>query len=154
MGEVRPATSPNARLRFLGRHPSAREYVDFADFAFHTLAVESAHFIGGFGRIVPIARDDVLIPCESSQALIAAEPEILAHMNNDHADAISLYATVLARQPPGPWRMAGVDPAGMDLVHCTKSVRLDFPDAVHTPLDARRALATLAKQARAGHPVD
>jgi putative heme iron utilization protein len=39
--------------------------------------------------------------------LLAAEPEILAHMNGDHADALRLYATKLLGAPDGEWRCVG-----------------------------------------------
>ena len=54
IGSMRQTTSPTARARFLARHPSATGYADFPDFAFYALLLESAHFIGGFGRIVDL----------------------------------------------------------------------------------------------------
>jgi heme iron utilization protein len=48
-----------ARAAYLGRHPAAAGYVDFADFAFYRLVVERAHFVGGFGRIVALSRADL-----------------------------------------------------------------------------------------------
>jgi putative heme iron utilization protein len=70
-------------------------------------------------------------------------------MNSDHADAVALYATELAGCPAGEWRMAGVDPEGADLLHCTNAVRIDFPQRVHTPGEARGVLVSLVQQARA-----
>ena len=59
MGRMRLTESPTARSRFLARHPDAQMYAGFADFAFYALALEKAHFIGGFGRIVELSAADV-----------------------------------------------------------------------------------------------
>ena len=55
MGRIEPTASATARSRFLARHPEAEMYASFADFRFFALHVQSAHFIGGFGRIVDVA---------------------------------------------------------------------------------------------------
>ena len=59
IGEARPTTSTTARARFLARHPAAAGYADFPDFSFYAFDIASAHFIGGFGRIVDLPRDAV-----------------------------------------------------------------------------------------------
>jgi len=138
-----------ARQRYLARHPAAAGYAAFADFAVYALAVARGHYVGGFGRIVDLARADLIAEAADAQALIAAEAAILEHMNSDHAAAVSLYATVLAGRPPGAWRMSGIDPDGADLLHCSNTARVGFPRRVRTPEEARAALAGLARQARA-----
>ena len=85
---------------------------------------------------------------DDAHALVAAEPDILAHMNTDHRDAVALYATELAHAAAGDWRMAGIDPEGIDLLHRSNAARIDFPTRVRTPAEARAALVALAKQAR------
>lgn len=54
MGHASPTPSPTARAKFLAHHPDAEMYASFSDFAFYALAPQSAHFIGGFGRIIEI----------------------------------------------------------------------------------------------------
>ena len=136
------------RRRFLARHASAATYAGFADFAVYTLQVSRGHFIGGFGRIVDLGGDALLTPTAGAETLLAAEAEIIAHMNDEHAAAVGLYATRLAGAAPGPWRMTGIDPDGCDLLRCNKAVRIVFPHPVHTPMEARRMLAGLADKAR------
>jgi heme iron utilization protein len=148
MGDIRSAESPTARRRFLARHQSAADYVDFADFAFYTLRVTGAHFIGGFGRIFSIAPAELLTTTEGAEKLIEAEPEIIEHMNADHADALSLYASELAGFGAGAWRMTGIDPEGVDLLHRTNAARIAFAKRIHTPAEARAALVALAQKAR------
>ncbi|MEQ1695978.1 MAG: pyridoxamine 5'-phosphate oxidase family protein, partial [Hyphomicrobiaceae bacterium] len=54
MGVASPTPSPTARAKFLQHHPDAEMYASFGDFAFYALTLQSAHFIGGFGRIIEI----------------------------------------------------------------------------------------------------
>jgi len=150
IGQARPTDSPTARRRFLARHPAAEGYADFADFAFYTLQPESAHFIGGFGRIVDLSAADVMTALDGAGALVDAEPGIVAHMNEDHRDAIELYATKLLSADPDVWRMTGIDPDGCDLVLGAKAVRVPFETRVTSADEARRELVRLVKVARAG----
>jgi putative heme iron utilization protein len=60
IGRMMPLAEPDARARFLARHPDAAAYADFSDFSFHTLAIESAHLVAGFGRIVGLRGDEIL----------------------------------------------------------------------------------------------
>lgn len=148
IGEARPTSSPTARRRFLARHPSAAGYADFPDFSFYSLSIARAHFVGGFGRIVDLAPADLMTDLADAQALIEAEPGIIEHMNSDHADAVALYATVLAGCDTGAWRMSGIDPGGADLLHCTNAARIPFASPVRTPAEARATLVALAQDAR------
>lgn len=145
---IEPGADAAERRRFLARHPAAEGYAGFADFSFWRLVVERAHYVGGFGRIVPLAREDVVLDLAGRDRLLAAEDEILAHMNADHADALALYATRLLGAAPGDWRMTGIDPEGLDLVAGGRSLRLDFDAPIAAPAEARIALAALARAAR------
>ncbi len=148
-GEIRPSSSPTARRRFLARHASASDYVDFGDFSIYTLGISSGHFIGGFGRILTIVPPELLTRIDEAQALIDAEADIIEHMNSDHADAVALYATELAGRPAGDWRMCGIDPEGVDLLQRTNAARIDFPKPIHSAAEARQILVVLVQQARA-----
>lgn len=147
-GEARPTASPTAKLRFLARHASARAYAEFPDFAMYAFEVTGGHYIGGFGRIVDLLPAD-LIASAAAPELTSAEADIVSHMNTDHADAVALYATEIAKSPPGDWRMCGIDSGGFDLLHRGSAVRVAFPEPVRTPNEARLALVALVKLARA-----
>jgi heme iron utilization protein len=148
IGEARPTTSVTARRRFLARHPAAG-YADFPDFAFYAFNITSAHFIGGFGRIFDLPREELLIDIGGAEALIENEPGIVAHMNEDHADAIELYATRLLGSVPGSWHMTGIDPEGCDLVLGSRALRLPFASRVTNGEEARKELVRLVGAARA-----
>lgn len=148
-GRAEKTAEEGVRRRFLARHPEAGFYADFPDFAFWRLAVEGAHYIGGFGRIVDFTPSDLLVPTEGASRLLDAEPDIVEHMNTDHADAVELYATALAGASPGPWRMAGIDPEGCDIVLEGAARRILFAEPVTTPAEARKELVRLVGEARA-----
>ncbi len=149
-GRAEPIADMTARRRFLARHPEAALYVDFPDFGFWRLRVEGAHYIGGFGRIFDFEPGDLLLPLEGADELVAAEPGIVEHMNEDHADALELYATALGDAGPGAWRMIGIDPEGFDIALDGQARRILFAQPVVTPAEARTELVRLAAEARAG----
>ncbi|MGD9783549.1 MAG: HugZ family protein [Hyphomicrobiaceae bacterium] len=141
-----------APRRFLARHPEAAGYAGFADFSFYRLEVETAHYIGGFGRIVDIPGSEVRTSVDGAAPLLAAEAGIVAHMNEDHADAIGLYASRLLGADARPWRMTGIDPGGLDLIAGSEALRLDFDQPVQSPQAARHMLVALAERARSAGP--
>ena len=124
-------------------------HAGFADFAFYALQPERAHFIGGFGRIVDLDAANLLLSLQDAEPLVAAEQDIVSHMNADHADAVQLYATKLLGADPGKWRMTGIDPEGCDLVSGARALRLPFGSRITSATEARHELARLAKAARA-----
>jgi putative heme iron utilization protein len=148
VGHAARTGSVGARERFLARQQNARGYADFPDFSFYALTPESAHYIGGFGRIVDLEPSDFLVDTAGAEALIEAQSDIVSHMNEDHADAIALYATVLCGRPVGPWRMTGLDPEGFDMVSDGETCRLPFSARVTAPDLARQELVRLAAIAR------
>jgi putative heme iron utilization protein len=147
-GTAKKADEEAVRRRFLARHQEAAFYADFPDFSFWRLNLECAHYIGGFGRIVDLYPDDLLLPLDGASKLVEAESDIVAHMNEDHADAIALYARGLAGTAAGLWRMTGIDPEGCDIALGPDGRRILFAEPVLTPGDARKELVRLAEEAR------
>lgn len=148
VGRFAVTARATARARFLARQPHAAGYADFPDFAFYVMTVERAHFVGGFGRIVELSAPELVLDLAGSERLVAAEPEIVSHMNEDHAAAVELYATALAAKPGGPWRMTGIDPEGCDLVCDGDTCRIVFAQPITSPAEARKELVRLTELAR------
>jgi putative heme iron utilization protein len=147
IGTAERDAAPAALARFLARHPGSETYASFADFHLYRIEVERAHLVAGFGRISWIEAGELRGP--EAPSLANAEPDIVAHMNADHSDALELYATrLLGRSGPG-WRLTGIDPEGLDLRRDSETARLDFPEPVLTPAAARRMLVVLTQKARA-----
>ncbi len=137
-----------ARRRYLARHPAAELFVDFKDFGFFNLSVETVHLVAGFGRIVDLTGADVLGDLADAGALIAAEPDIVAHMNADHRDTMRLYATRLLGAQDADWTCTGCDPDGLDMRAGMATLRLTFPERVTSPGGLRAILKQLAAAAR------
>ena len=149
-GLAEPVADEAIKRRFLARHPEAAVYADFPDFGFWRLNVEGAHYIGGFGRIFDLEPGDLILRLDGAEGLLEAEPGIVEHMNEDHADALELYATALGDAGPGSWRMSGIDPEGFDIVLDGQARRIRFAQPVATAAEARTELVRLAAEARAG----
>jgi len=149
LGTAEPIADNDIRRRYLVRQPEAEMYAGFTDFSFYRMALKGAHLVAGFGRIVDLKPEDVLTPTDDAAELIAAEPEIVAHMNEDHAEACRLYATKLLGAADGAWRCVGCDPEGMELQLERTALRLAFPQRVRAPGVLRQVLKQLAEQARA-----
>jgi putative heme iron utilization protein len=140
---------PRLRRRFLARHPKSELYAGFADFSFWRLDTVSAHLNGGFARAADLKAADVLTDVGGADNLIEAEDGAVAHMNDDHADAVRLYATKLLGGDDGPWRLTGIDPEGLDLARGDATLRLPFPQRVLTADQLRKTVVDLAAKARA-----
>jgi putative heme iron utilization protein len=138
------------RRRFLAHHPKSQLYAGFGDFAFWRMQVVSAHLNGGFARAADLKAADVLTGVADAQELLDTEEGAVAHMNEDHAPALNLYAVKLLGAPDGAWRCTGIDPDGIDLQNGPLALRLPFPQRVTTAGDLRTMLMQLADKARAG----
>lgn len=151
LGRAEKTEEHRHRARFLAKHPEAKDYAGFKDFHFYKVAVAKAHLVAGFGRIHWIDGEAFAYRGDWA-ALAEAEPEIVAHMNADHADALRLYAERLLRLPAAPqddpWHMTGIDAEGLDLAAGTLTARLSFDTPVHGADEARKVLVALAHEAR------
>ena len=149
LGTAAATDDAQARRRYLAAHPDAEMYAGFRDFAFYEMTLKGAHLVAGFGRIVDLKAADLLTDTTGAEALLATEPEVIAHMNGDHAEACRLYAVKLLGAPDGAWRCVGCDPEGLDLQLDRTARRLPFPQRVASPGVLRQVLKQLAAQARA-----
>ena len=148
LGEAERRDDPRALARFIARHPSAAAYAGFGDFNLYRVAIGRGHLVAGFGRISWVEPAELRFAADGA-ALAAAEADIVAHMNADHADAVALFAAHLLKRGGTGWRLAGIDPEGVDLRREQQTARLDFPVPVLDPGAARQALIALTREARA-----
>ncbi len=147
-GELATAASE----AFLARHPDARFYADFEDFGFWRMNVSGVRYIGGFGRMSWV----------DPEGWHAAQPDpiaphaarILAHMNEDHREAMRLYCEAFSRAGAvQEVSMTGVDRYGFELSATTdqgpRPVRIAFDGEVGDAGAVRAQMVALAKRARA-----
>lgn len=149
---VDDADRPVARARYLAANPAAAYYIDFGDFTFFRLDVQSIRYVGGYGRMSWVNAADYA----------AAEPDPLAdgaagiieHMNADHADAQVLFCRhLLGRPDTTAATMSAVDRYGFDMIAVSPAgraaVRLGFPGQCVTGDEVRRAMVAMVGEARA-----
>jgi putative heme iron utilization protein len=140
-----------ARDAYLARHPNASYYVDYSDFAFWKLDVESVRYIGGYGRMswVDVAdwrrgEPDPVAPHATA---------IVDHMNEDHVDAMVMFCQAFTRATDTTTAtMTSVDRYGFEISAQTgrgpRPIRLAFSAPIATPEDARREMVALVRRAR------
>ena len=112
MGQFGRDPTPHTRARFLARHAAAATYVDFADFGFWRMQIESAHLIEGFGRIVTLPGPALSAPLTDPEAFAGAETACLAELRHVSPN------------------VSGFDSEGVDLITDGRPTRLTF-DAPH-----------------------
>ena len=148
LGQLERCTDPGLIERFVRRHPDAELYASFADFNLFRMSVQRAHIVAGFGAIHRLDAADVLFDTSAMDSLRDSEADIVDHMNEDHADAVGLYAATLLGLPADGWSMTGVDPEGCDLRSSGDVARLEFGRPVADAEAARTELVRLVKAAR------
>lgn len=148
VGRAIRCDAPRLRARYLARHPDATGYAGFKDFAFYRIKVERGHLVGGFGMIHWLDQGALSMPEALTETLVEDEAGIVAHMNEDHADAIDLYANRLLGLAGQGWRLSGIDRDGVDLRRSGQVARLNFEAPIVDASTARRSLVSLVKKAR------
>ncbi len=149
LAEAVPAAEvPPLKARWLARHPYAAIYADFADFALWRIRPQAALYVGGFARALRLRAAQLAPDAAAVAAIAAAEPGIIAHMNEDHAEACANIAKVLCGGAPGAWRMVAVDVDGCDLTDGNQTLRFPFDEAVTSIDEVHGTLVRAARRAR------
>jgi putative heme iron utilization protein len=153
MGEARvlgDEDTADARTAYLARHEEAAAWVDFADFAFWRLTVTDAYFVGGFAATDWVTADAYAVARPDPLADAAAG--IVRHMNEDHADALVLYAHHFAGVDADEAQMVAVDRLGFKLRlrqgDRLWGTRIAFPREVTTAAESREVLTAMLRDAR------
>ena len=144
-----------ARDRYLAANPSAGYYIEFGDFVFYRLTVESIRYVGGYGRMSWVDADSYAVA--EPDPLAGSATGIIEHMNADHADAQVLYCQHLAGYAETTSAsMSAVDRYGFEMIAITPTgrhaVRLGFPEACNDANQVRVAMVALIADARAAAP--
>ncbi|MFN3586172.1 MAG: HugZ family protein [Moraxellaceae bacterium] len=150
VGECRPVPAVRveaAASRYYRYFPEARDFHRTHDFHFFSLAPARCRYIGGFGRIHWLAPETVHL---ANPFAGEREAGIVAHMNEDHADALRHYCAQAGMALPAEVVpvMAGIDAEGLHLRLGARIVRIPFAAPVATPLAARETLVAMARAGR------
>lgn len=148
LGRAEPTGLPRHRARYLARHPDAELYAGFGDFALYRVVPVRAHLVAGFGAIHWLGAAEVVADLAAAAALVEAEAEVIARLNQDHGAALDACAQGLLGRGETGWRVTGIDPEGIDLRRGGAVARLTFDPPVYDPQTAAVELTRLAQAAR------
>jgi heme iron utilization protein len=139
--------------RYVEAVPAAKAYAGFGDFTLWVLRVERVRWVGGYGRMASATA--------AAYADAAPDPVgpgaayAIAHLNEDHADALLAMAQALGGHPDATAASCqAIDRLGLDLFVTTPRgvgfARLPFAEPVTRPGGLRGATVELARRARGG----
>lgn len=132
--------------RFFTLYPDSRKYQGTHDFKFYKLVCDRARFIGGFGDIHWINKDDWQI---DTPEWLESEKSMIEHMNEDHMDAMQLICAHRFGLKPSKVEMLTVNPDGFFMsADQSKPVYVPFDSLAHSGLEVRQELVKLTKEAR------
>jgi heme iron utilization protein len=134
------------KARYLRYFPAAARLFELGDFSLHAVAPKILRYIGGFGAIHWVSADSFAPP---ANALAQCEADIVAHMNEDHAQALIHYCRHFRKMTPSAVSMVGIDCDGFDLNADGRIVRFDFARTIVDAGSARMALKEMVAEARA-----
>lgn len=139
------------RQAYLERHPNARHWIGYSDFAFYRLDVTQIYFVGGFGAMGWVAASDYA--AAEKDPLADAAARIIEHMNRDHADALVEITRHFGGLDAEEVAMVACDRLGFVVRARTgegmKGRRIAFTEEVRSAEDARRVLVGMVRTARA-----
>lgn len=134
---------PALKTRYVALHPYAALYADFGDFALWRIRPLGGLFVGGFARAARLRAADLAPDPAAVAAIAAAEADIIAHCNTDHADAMAAIGG-----GGEAWTMVATDVDGCDLAAGERVRRVPWSAPVANAGDVRRELVRLAQAAR------
>jgi putative heme iron utilization protein len=152
LGSVTRIDEPSQSIRdtYLGRHPSARYWIDFSDFSFFRLDVADVYFVGGFGVMGWVAANDYEVA--APDPLLDCAAGIIEHMNADHGEALREITRHFGNLDAEEATMVSCDRLGFVIRARTaagmKGTRIAFPEPVESREDARRVLVAMTREAR------
>ncbi|HET8611112.1 MAG TPA: DUF2470 domain-containing protein [Burkholderiales bacterium] len=134
------------KSRYLRFFPAHADYFETHDFFFYVITPLRVRFIGGFGKIHWVGTQGYAPPANRIQDI---EPQILEHMNRDHAHNLRDYCRALHGVEAATAEMIGIDCDGFDVRADGGLLRFAFGQPVTDAATARAALVELAARSRA-----
>lgn len=131
--------------RYYNYFPQSRDYHQIHDFDFYQLEPIRIRFIGGFGQIYWLEKEEILLENPFS---FEEEKSMIDHMNADHDEAIKHYCELheITYSDKNHPVMAGIDSEGFNILCGARLHRIDFDEPVTTALNVRQKLVEMAKK--------
>ncbi len=130
--------------RYYSYFPQSRGFHKTHDFDFYQLHPVRIRFIGGFGQIYWVEKEEFLLANPFS---FEEEKGMIDHMNLDHVEAIKHYCDDydIKYSVDDVPVMVGIDSEGFNLRSGAHIHRINFVEPVTTAVEVRKALVEMAK---------
>ncbi|MGB0619992.1 MAG: HugZ family protein [Myxococcota bacterium] len=142
-----------AEARYAIFFPDSRGHSGVHDFDYWAIDPVRVRFIGGFGAIHWVERDDF---CQSRVEWQDGEAGIVAHMNDDHRDAMALiWVRARGTEPrersgddDAQPRMLAGDPEGFHMRWGNEVAYVPYGKRCESAMDVRKEMVRLTNEAR------
>jgi hypothetical protein len=147
--EIADAERAAAAARYFALYPESRAYEELGDFSFWRVEPVRVRWIGGFGEIRWIERDEWLV---ATPEWAAGEARIVDHMNDDHGDAMEAMVRALCAEEPRDVAMLCCDVEGFHLRSGGRARWIPFARPCNTTNEVRMEMVRLTRESREGAP--
>jgi putative heme iron utilization protein len=143
--EIPDAERAAAAARYFALYPESRAYEELGDFSFWRIEPARVRWIGGFGEIRWIERDEWLV---ATPEWAPGEARIVEHMNDDHADAMQEMVRALCGEEPRDVAMLCCDAEGFHLRSSDRPRWIPFAKPCTTPNEVRKEMVRITRESR------
>lgn len=139
-------TAEKAAERFYRLFPESKKYKNAHGFHFYLLKCHRARYIGGFGEIHWIKKDDWLV---QEPEWLNSENDMIEHMNQDHEDAMQLILKNRLNIDAKSVNMLAINPDGFFVrADQHKPLFINFDELASDNGSIRKQLVKMTNQAR------
>jgi putative heme iron utilization protein len=132
--------------KYISYFPEAREYFSAHKFMLYRLVPHRVRYIGGFGKIFWVEKDEL---AERNLFSYETQKPIVEHMNQDHQHNLKDYARAFFDMDSEEVKLNGIDQWGFDMSVDKIKVRYHFEKPMTQVNEARSVFVDLAKKAKA-----
>lgn len=131
--------------RYYQYFPQSMDYHKTHNFDFYQINPVRIRFIGGFGEIYWLEKEDFLL---SNPFSFDEEKSMVEHMNADHTEAMKHYCQLndISYSKEQLPVMVGIDSEGFNLRIGKRINRINFEEPVTTAMEVRKAMVVMAKE--------
>ncbi|AJE48813.1 pyridoxamine 5'-phosphate oxidase [Celeribacter indicus] len=123
-----------AGRRYRRKFHRSSKYMDLRDTRLFRLDVSATLLNGGPARYADdLTAQDLRVPLEGAEELLRAEEDLIRRLESPSGKSHAITANM--RGAKGRWRIATIDPEGIDLASEREFHRLLFPERARTPDD-------------------
>ncbi|WP_149980330.1 HugZ family protein [Pseudoalteromonas rhizosphaerae] len=149
VGDGCEVAGPQAEIllnKYIALYPEADSYRNAHDFKLWQLDVVRVRFIGGFGKIFWLEKDEWQSAAKSWDE--DQEQSMINHMNEDHQNAMALILAQHYCVSDNAPVMSGILPQGFYIQSQQRNYFISFENVCETPQAVRKALVALTTNAR------